>query len=141
MHIAYYRMKYSVGGLSNSLSSQVFPCNLGPCPTHCQWGHWTSWTACSIKQSRKRRDLGIRYVEVLLSTLSLSKGSFILQGPFSSITLLSLLSLITVKPDYFYRSKRVRRDKGVGHAPLGPQQFFSLGQQETILIILFLIDV
>lgn len=39
---------------------QVFPCNLGACPVHCAWGHWTPWSGCSVKQSRKRvkRDKG-----------------------------------------------------------------------------------
>jgi len=39
---------------------QVFPCNLGACPVHCAWGHWTPWSGCSVKQGRKRvkRDKG-----------------------------------------------------------------------------------
>jgi len=39
---------------------QVFPCNLGACPVHCAWGHWTPWSGCSVKTSRKRvkRDKG-----------------------------------------------------------------------------------
>jgi len=40
---------------------QVFPCNLGACPVHCVWGHWTPWSGCSVKQGRKRvkRDKGV----------------------------------------------------------------------------------
>lgn len=39
---------------------QVFPCNLGACPVHCLWTHWTPWSGCSLKQGRKRvkRDKG-----------------------------------------------------------------------------------
>lgn len=40
---------------------QVFPCNDGPCPVHCQWGHWTPWTECQprpIRRSRVKRDKG-----------------------------------------------------------------------------------
>jgi len=33
---------------------QVFPCNLGVCPIHCRWSHWTPWSYCTPKQIRKR---------------------------------------------------------------------------------------
>ena len=33
---------------------QVFPCNDGPCPVHCSWGHWTPWSTCQLRQGRSR---------------------------------------------------------------------------------------